>query len=754
MSWLAQYFLNPAYVLPGAALAAVPILIHLLSRLRYRRVRFAAMEFLLQSDELNRRRLLIEQLLLLLLRVLAVLLIMLLLARLVLDPSGMLLLRGATAHHVLILDDTLSMRQRDGQDAVYDQAVSVLERMLSAGSYRPRAIRVTVMTTTDPDRPLVVDRALDTALLQELIPRIRNRSCSWQSASPTAALQAATNVLSADGGVTPMVHVITDFRRQDWNGRPEVVTALEGLQAIDARVNLIRVTSENSENLAVVKLESDSQATAAGVPWRMTATIRNFADRRVSGLKATVLVDGRELPGRVQIPDLEPESEREVSHDLAFGDAGRHVVEIRLEDDSLVEDNRRQLAVNAASERRVLLVDDDGQQEDAGYVAAALSSAPRLTGIVADRRTSEAITSGSLEPYDCIYLMNVRELPADAVQLLEEYVRRGGGLAWFPDDQANTDWYNTALQTEDARLFPVTLGVPAEITIPEDRAVRPPYESPVFEAHPVFSVYSAEDSPFAAVTLFRKWFLPATDWEPGENVTILGRLTSGDPIVMEHSLGEGRILTFLTSAGRRWSNWPVPPASPGYVVMHLQMHQYLQRRDRSVRQQDVGVPLSFEWSIRQYTDTVELYLPEAEMAGGDSEAGESDEFVRLQASASADEESSEDAEDRLQLTIDQGDRPGLYRVRRFTPEGDASETWVTLNVPTSESDPRPADTSELKQQSELDHVQVLDGDAADALSTADTGRELRWVLLGALALVLISEQLLALRLSFHPEVQA
>ena len=191
MSWLTQYFLNPAFVLPGAALASVPIIIHLLSRLRYRRVRFAAMEFLLHSDEMNRRRLIIEQLLLLLLRILAVLLIVLLLARLILDPSTMLLLRDAKAHHVLILDDTLSMRDQDGQNSVFDRAVTVLERMLSAGSYRPRTIRITVLTMTAPDRPLVIDRALDAGLLQELIPRIRSVKCSWRSASPVNGLEAA-----------------------------------------------------------------------------------------------------------------------------------------------------------------------------------------------------------------------------------------------------------------------------------------------------------------------------------------------------------------------------------------------------------------------------------------------------------------------------------------------------------------------------------------------------------------------------------
>ena len=56
MSFISQFFLNPAIAVPGAALVIVPILIHILSRLRYKKVRFAAMEFLLKSEELNRRR--------------------------------------------------------------------------------------------------------------------------------------------------------------------------------------------------------------------------------------------------------------------------------------------------------------------------------------------------------------------------------------------------------------------------------------------------------------------------------------------------------------------------------------------------------------------------------------------------------------------------------------------------------------------------------------------------------------------------
>src|SRR5947208_4170129 len=109
-SWLLPYFLNPSFVLAGTALVASPIIIHLINRLRYRRVRFAAMEFLLKSQERNRRKLILEQLILLLLRCALVALVVLLVVR----PTWLLGGAGRTAdlptHHVFVLDDTLSMQ--------------------------------------------------------------------------------------------------------------------------------------------------------------------------------------------------------------------------------------------------------------------------------------------------------------------------------------------------------------------------------------------------------------------------------------------------------------------------------------------------------------------------------------------------------------------------------------------------------------------------------------------------------------------
>src|SRR6476661_5548416 len=105
-----QLFLNPYTMVAGAALVSSPIIIHLINRMRYRRVKWAAMEFLLKSQKRNRRRLIIEQLILLMLRCLLVLLTALLVLRFVgFSLAGFV---AQDSLHVVVLDDTMSLKYR------------------------------------------------------------------------------------------------------------------------------------------------------------------------------------------------------------------------------------------------------------------------------------------------------------------------------------------------------------------------------------------------------------------------------------------------------------------------------------------------------------------------------------------------------------------------------------------------------------------------------------------------------------------
>ncbi|MFN9975524.1 MAG: hypothetical protein ACK58T_37090, partial [Phycisphaerae bacterium] len=139
-------------------------------------------------------------------------------------------------------------------------------------------------------------------------------------------------------------------------------------------------------------------------------------------------------------------------------------------------------------------------------MAAALSSDSDLTGLAADIRTSQALGTLNLSTYDVIYLLNVRDLPADTLQYLRDYAEGGGGIAWFPGDQADLEWYRSLSSAEGIRLFPVPLQsiqqsdapiqAPAGANVSNGSETRS-YETPVFQTHPVFSVYNTPDSPFS-----------------------------------------------------------------------------------------------------------------------------------------------------------------------------------------------------------------------------------------------------------------
>ena len=76
-----DWFVNPWSMLAGVLLVSSPIVIHLINRIRFKRVKWAAMEFLLKAQKRVRRKMILQQLLLLLLRILAVLLVGFLIAR-------------------------------------------------------------------------------------------------------------------------------------------------------------------------------------------------------------------------------------------------------------------------------------------------------------------------------------------------------------------------------------------------------------------------------------------------------------------------------------------------------------------------------------------------------------------------------------------------------------------------------------------------------------------------------------------------
>src|SRR6478672_10459728 len=142
MVFLAVLFTTPAAALATlAGAAALPIIIHLLNRRRYRVVEWAAMRFLLAARRQNVRRLRLEQWLLLAVRCLLLMLRRAAMATITpwaeafwqrVLPGGAVggpAVAGRT-HKVIVLDGSLSMTLRGDDGTAFDRAKALAAELV------------------------------------------------------------------------------------------------------------------------------------------------------------------------------------------------------------------------------------------------------------------------------------------------------------------------------------------------------------------------------------------------------------------------------------------------------------------------------------------------------------------------------------------------------------------------------------------------------------------------------------------------
>ena len=744
-AWLGSHFFNPAFLAGGAALLASPIIIHLINRMRYRRVRFAAMEFLLQSDQRNRRRLLIEQLLLLLLRLLIVLAIVFLIARLILDPGQLSLFRGARSHHIVLLDDSLSMRERHGETTAFADALKIVNELASEGAQRPGTQRFSLMLLSRPDQPFFSERDVNEAFVAELATKLdpQTFACTQRELSLLEGLQAASRMLAEEQATIQHLHVISDFREQDWKDQKALATTVSEITAKNVMVNLVRTVAEAQPNLSLTSLTGAVQVAAAGVPLRLTVKLKNQSDQLVRDVRAAVFDDGVKIPINVVFDKVEPHTEVEHEFDVRLASASRHKLHVSLDPDILPEDNVRYLAVDVSQSLPVLIIDGSTTGDAAAYIADALAADPASTGVSTTIENPDALRRLPLETFRAIYLINVAELAPDAVELLDRYVTAGGGLMWYAGPAVRPAFYNGELYREGQGLFPVRLAA-APVEMATDLTSQEPDLSVV--PHPIFQVLTGDDNPFLQSVAIKQYFPVADDWIRDDTlrkdrVTTLARVRTGAPLLFEQAHGRGNVLACLTTAQPGWNDWAV---NPSFVVLQLDLLKYIARRERGLDQQLVGEPIQIRLDPAKYLDSIEILAP---LADGQTS-------TRLQAAPEVTAVTAAPTAGQsppLTATYRDTDEPGIYTVRLQNQNQITEDRLNTFNVSPREGDLTLAATAALRQRlGDNPAVQIQEPGRLDWVQGEAAGAEVRRSLLWLLLALLIAEQLMAYRLSYHP----
>jgi hypothetical protein len=514
-----DFFQHPWYMVAGGALISAPIIIHLINRMRFKRVRWAAMEFLLKSQKRNRRRLIIEQLILLALRCLLVALFGFLVARFI----GATSTGGEGTTHLVVIDDTPSMGdhwvEKGPTLTSFEAAKEQIKQLAKSASMANSRQEMLVYLLSDLETPVYRARLSDRSL-DELQATLASRKPSSLHVEPLKALEKGQGYFNDIAQGQKILHLVSDFRENDWSTGPlieDLNKAIDRLTESGVHLSLIdvahpyraatRQVALHHDNLAIVDLRCESHVAPEGTDVEFVVVIENFgSESKKTFLK--VKVDGQEdfratrpldgiAPGKRHeerfpltltkkkpAPEIKPgdgldERQRKRRLDQEF----IHIqAEIEAEETGLQADNVRDLVVDVRHKVPTLVVDGSGPEGklpggDYFHIETAFESS-RFAEI--DRCTVDELDRVQLDLYPSLLFLNVSEVRSDkTLQKVRDYVNTGGSVAYFMGDKVRTSFYNDTLFKKYAGLFPLLIGTtpynaidPTGTLSEEDRAER------------------------------------------------------------------------------------------------------------------------------------------------------------------------------------------------------------------------------------------------------------------------------------------
>jgi hypothetical protein len=728
-------FVHPG-LLWGLLLLALPVLIHLINLVRQRRVPWAAMEFLLQSQRKNSTWIKLKELLLMLARMAAIACVVLVIAQPLVDRQLGLRLGGQISHHIVLLDDSFSMSDHWADTSAFDQAKGVIERL--AGQTTAATTRQT-FTLVRYSRAGRLSGTAQADLLAELVSSdlpdrvgklLLPLPTSQLSVGPSPVLRALRPLLGDPKGEQRIIYLVSDFRTKDWDDPGEVLKELQAWNDQGAELQLINCVDRAHANLAVSSLRARPGTRAAGVPLFLEATIKNFSGERAKSISLTLDEDGVSRSA-VEVDEIGPNQSVTRSFPVYFSTAGSHSVTVTIPDDAVEIDNTRYCVLDLPISVPVLVVDGDPEAQHGGFLAAALAPGGSVkTGISPRIEPPSWLNNNRLDDFKAIYLTDVDRLDHAAVEALERYVKQGGGLGIFLGPRSQADFFNKQLYRGGEGLFPLPLVGPTQLLV--DRLDKGA-DLEVTD-HPVFKVFAGERNSFLSGVTIEKFFASLKNWKPKPNsgTQVIARLRNGSPLAVEHRFGAGRVLAMLTTAAPIWNNWG---RNPSFVVAMLEMQSYLASPPSEDDLRLVGAPLELKLDTTRFEPRFKLIAPGADAA--------ETPLTEVPAGPQV-----------ISAVFPDTDTSGVYEARLTTTENHPQSRRYALNVDAEEGNLAVLDGERLATRLKGLRYDYRMADRISPTTAEHAGTNLSDWILYALVALLIGEQFLAYSASYHPSAKA
>ncbi len=732
-------FLFPSLLTVGLPLVLVPVLIHLINLRRQRRIRWAAMRFLMESQQRYKKWILLKQLLLLLLRMGIVAVLVMMLAHLVVRSQWLRLLGTGTTHHLVLLDDSYSMSDHWGNATALGEAKRAVQAVVDQAHGESSIQLLTLLRFSEAARlsagvqPKLFAERIDDAFRSRLESVLGGTQCSETDAGPAEALKAVGRLpLDADHQ-TLVVYLVSDFRARQYQSPGELRELLTKLAPEVSQLHLVSCVHEERPNLAITALAPESGLRAAGVEMWMNVTVSNYGDAPARGVTVQLEQDGDALPA-LELEDIPPRDELTHKFRVQFAGVGAHALRASLASDAVEVDNERYFACQLPPARPVLIIDGSPDGLGGHQLSLALDpGGPARTGWMPHvEGRSFLLDVARLAEQAAVCLLDVPRLGDDELAALETYVRDGGGLAVFVGSQVDRRWYNDRLYRDGTGLMPAPLKLPTQLLdqlgdVTPDVAVSD---------HPLFLILAGRRNSYLPLLLVNYYYAVEDGWRAtdDDSLRVIASLRNDAPLVVEKRYGKGRVVAQLTklSTGNtplgQWSNWSLNPVFP---VLANELVSYLAAGDADDPVYQVGDDLAVAVPEADYEPTFRFLLP-------------ADGPARAELPVDATPERG-----LLAAELPDVATAGVYEVQLQRRTGDVERRAFAVNVPVGEGDLQLVHRDQLSR--DLAGIDYQWHDASDMTMSEQqiAGLQMGDALLALLFVMLLAEQLVAYAASYH-----
>lgn len=523
-------FLAPM-LLGGAALVAVPVVLHMMMRQKPVKREFPALRFLRARALANRRRLRLNHLLLLLARMAALAVLALAMARPVLRNAGWLADAEGPVAAVLVFDTAPRMELREANRTRLEQAVGLARKLFDK---LPGTSTVAILDTAGS--PVAFSPTMAAAAA-----RVDRLATATPATSLATAVSEGLRLLETSDLSRRELYVFTDCSR----GAMASMSPLgEGDVPAETSLLWIDVGATSATNCAIDAIELSTDRLPAGTPLVVTAATSRSGPAITRGVAVEMLDSNGGYVRRAEKPVAwKPDTTGEVSFEIAGlapgTQQGRVVI---VGSDDLPADDLRTFTVDVGAPSRVLVAAAAPASRTGLFVAQAIAPAvlqkagrARFDAQLVD---AEKLDAAAWDAYDAIELVDPPPLADRTWEQLREWVATGRGLVVWLGPRAGTP---ERFNTEAGRQL-LGGGLVRVWRTPGDVN----YLAPSALDHPLLAAFRrvGDAVPWQDFPVERHWEFVPNDHERAATTIVSYR--NGLPAILEHRVGEGTVLVVTT----------------------------------------------------------------------------------------------------------------------------------------------------------------------------------------------------------------